>query len=234
VLVAVITTSSMRKFVLCTGSGEWIEGFHRFLARAVATHEVPVMAQHDPDGIPTRPSPDSDHRSQTDRSRTRDSDRLLVGGQTRIAAGRGAPSRAGRLQPEGRALTAGMRAALPWLGLCEMGSGCGQPMLLLCGGGIGGGLQRPARWRCLRRPIVSACLVRQPAVGLWDHGHQHVGQEIRRRVVTALAGWCPFSAAKRRPAPSSGRRTPPGTCRSRSRRRRAGSRWCGWAARCRA
>jgi len=164
----------------------------------------------------------------------RNRDCLLVGGQTRIAAGRGAPSRAGRLQPEGRALTAGLRAALPWLGLCAMGVGCVHPMLLLCGGGIGRGLQRPARWRCLRRPIVCACLVRHPAVGLWDHGHQHVGQEIRRRFVTALAGWCPFSAARRRPAPSSGRRTPRGTSPTRWRRTTAGCRWCGWAARSRA
>jgi Family of unknown function (DUF695) len=49
VLVGVITTKSMREFVLYTKSGDWIEAFHHGLEAAVASHEVQVMAKRDPD-----------------------------------------------------------------------------------------------------------------------------------------------------------------------------------------
>jgi len=48
VLVGVITTNGMREFVLYTGSGDWIAGFHEELKAALPTHEVQVMAQTDP------------------------------------------------------------------------------------------------------------------------------------------------------------------------------------------
>jgi hypothetical protein len=48
VLVGVITTAGMREFVLYTGSGEWIEGFHHELQAALPSHQVQVMAKMDP------------------------------------------------------------------------------------------------------------------------------------------------------------------------------------------
>lgn len=48
ILVGVITTGGMREFVLYTGSGDWIEGFHRDLAAALPSHEVQVIAKTDP------------------------------------------------------------------------------------------------------------------------------------------------------------------------------------------
>jgi hypothetical protein len=48
VLVGVITTNGMREFVLYTGSGEWIPGFHEDLKAALPTHQVQVMSQTDP------------------------------------------------------------------------------------------------------------------------------------------------------------------------------------------
>jgi hypothetical protein len=48
VLVGVITTGGMREFVLYTGSGDWIEGFHHDLSAALPSHQVQVMAKSDP------------------------------------------------------------------------------------------------------------------------------------------------------------------------------------------
>ena len=48
-LVGVITTRSMREFVLYTGESDWIEPFHHSLQERVTTHEVQVMAQRDPE-----------------------------------------------------------------------------------------------------------------------------------------------------------------------------------------
>lgn len=39
----------MREFVLYTGSGDWIERFHGTLRAALPSHEVQVVAEHDPD-----------------------------------------------------------------------------------------------------------------------------------------------------------------------------------------
>lgn len=47
VLVAVVTTSEMREFVLYTGSGDWIAQFDADLQAAVGDHAVQVMAQTD-------------------------------------------------------------------------------------------------------------------------------------------------------------------------------------------
>ena len=49
VLVGVITTGSMREFILYTRSGDWIEGLHTQLSASVTTHRIDMMAQHDPD-----------------------------------------------------------------------------------------------------------------------------------------------------------------------------------------
>ena len=49
VLVAVITTSGMREFVLHTDSSDWIDGFHRDLAAALPTHKVQMLTQLDLD-----------------------------------------------------------------------------------------------------------------------------------------------------------------------------------------
>jgi uncharacterized protein DUF695 len=48
VLVGVITTNGMREFVLYTGSGDWIPGFHEDLKATLPTHQVQVMTQTDP------------------------------------------------------------------------------------------------------------------------------------------------------------------------------------------
>ena len=48
VLAGVITTGGMREFILYTSSGEWIEGFHQALRSGVATHEVQMIAETDP------------------------------------------------------------------------------------------------------------------------------------------------------------------------------------------
>lgn len=48
-LVGVITTQSMREFVLYARDHDWIAGFHEELRRRVAHHEVQVMGQRDPD-----------------------------------------------------------------------------------------------------------------------------------------------------------------------------------------
>jgi hypothetical protein len=48
VLVGVITTNGMREFVLYTGSGDWIPGFHEDLKATLPTHQVQVIAQTDP------------------------------------------------------------------------------------------------------------------------------------------------------------------------------------------
>jgi len=47
VLVGIITTGGMREYVLYTGSGDWIEGFHHDLRAALPSHDVQVMAQQD-------------------------------------------------------------------------------------------------------------------------------------------------------------------------------------------
>jgi uncharacterized protein DUF695 len=47
-LVGVITTNGMREFVLYTGSGDWIPGFHEDLKATLPTHQVQVVAQTDP------------------------------------------------------------------------------------------------------------------------------------------------------------------------------------------
>jgi len=49
VLAAVITTGTMREFVLYSPSSQWIEGFHHALDDAVTTHEIQVMAKTDAD-----------------------------------------------------------------------------------------------------------------------------------------------------------------------------------------
>ncbi len=49
VLVAVITTGTMREFVAYTATADWIEAFHHEFDAAVDSHEVQVMAKHDPD-----------------------------------------------------------------------------------------------------------------------------------------------------------------------------------------
>ncbi len=49
VLVGVITTKSMREFVLYTTTGDWIESFHLRLSSGVASHEIQVMAKRDPE-----------------------------------------------------------------------------------------------------------------------------------------------------------------------------------------
>lgn len=47
-LVGVITTGSMREFVLYTAAADWVEGFHRRLEEVITHHEITVMAQADP------------------------------------------------------------------------------------------------------------------------------------------------------------------------------------------
>jgi hypothetical protein len=49
VLVGVITTQSMREFVLYARSADWVESFHHFLQGRIEGHEVQVMARHDPE-----------------------------------------------------------------------------------------------------------------------------------------------------------------------------------------
>ena len=46
-MVAVITTSGMREFVLHSDSSDWIGGFQQDLAAALPTHQVQVLAQLD-------------------------------------------------------------------------------------------------------------------------------------------------------------------------------------------
>jgi hypothetical protein len=48
VLVGVITTASMREFVLHASTSEWIADFDHTLQELVRSHEVQVMAQTDP------------------------------------------------------------------------------------------------------------------------------------------------------------------------------------------
>ena len=48
VLVGVISTHSMREFVLYAKAGDWIQGFHRDLRERVRGHEVQVIARSDP------------------------------------------------------------------------------------------------------------------------------------------------------------------------------------------
>ena len=48
ILVAVITTSGMREFVLYTDAGDWIPDFHQRMMRSTSSHEVQCTAQHDP------------------------------------------------------------------------------------------------------------------------------------------------------------------------------------------
>jgi hypothetical protein len=49
VLVGVLTTGTMREFVLYAASGDWVEAFHGELGAAVPTHDVQVVAKADPD-----------------------------------------------------------------------------------------------------------------------------------------------------------------------------------------
>jgi hypothetical protein len=49
VLVAVMTTSGMREFVLHTDSSDWIDGFQRDLAVALPTHKAQMRTQLDLD-----------------------------------------------------------------------------------------------------------------------------------------------------------------------------------------
>lgn len=49
VLVGVISTKSMREFVLYSQSSDWIEAFHRRLQDEAAVHEVQVMGRRDPE-----------------------------------------------------------------------------------------------------------------------------------------------------------------------------------------
>ena len=48
VLVGVITTRSMREFVLYTGSDDWIPAAHADLIALLPTHEVQMVAESDP------------------------------------------------------------------------------------------------------------------------------------------------------------------------------------------
>jgi len=48
VLVGVITTQSMREFVLYTRDSQWIPEFHQALRGQVTHHDIQVMAQRDP------------------------------------------------------------------------------------------------------------------------------------------------------------------------------------------
>ena len=48
VLVAVITTSGTREFVLYTGASEWVAQFHEDLRAALPSHRVDVIAETDP------------------------------------------------------------------------------------------------------------------------------------------------------------------------------------------
>ena len=49
VLVGVISTGGVREFVLYTGDGEWLEGYHDALSAAIESHEVQMMARRDPE-----------------------------------------------------------------------------------------------------------------------------------------------------------------------------------------
>jgi hypothetical protein len=49
VLVGVLTTESMREFILYTGSGDWIPQAHTDLKTLLPTHEVQMIAKTDPD-----------------------------------------------------------------------------------------------------------------------------------------------------------------------------------------
>ena len=49
VLVAAITGDNVREFVFHARDSEWIAAFHREAMATVVTHEVQVMAEHDPD-----------------------------------------------------------------------------------------------------------------------------------------------------------------------------------------
>ncbi len=49
VLVGVITTSSMREFVLYSPEGSWIPEFHADLQREVQSHRIDAMARTDAD-----------------------------------------------------------------------------------------------------------------------------------------------------------------------------------------
>jgi hypothetical protein len=48
ILVAVVTTSGMREFVLYTGTSDWIPDFHQTMIRSTSSHEVQCMAANDP------------------------------------------------------------------------------------------------------------------------------------------------------------------------------------------
>lgn len=47
-LVAVVTTSGMREFILYAWDADWIGAFHHQLQGAVTSHEVQVIAVRDP------------------------------------------------------------------------------------------------------------------------------------------------------------------------------------------
>jgi hypothetical protein len=49
VLVAVITGKNVRELVLQARDSEWVAEFHRAADEAIATHEVQVIAETDPD-----------------------------------------------------------------------------------------------------------------------------------------------------------------------------------------
>jgi hypothetical protein len=49
VLVAVLTTASMREFILYAGSGDWIPQVHKDLKALLPAHEVQMIAKTDPD-----------------------------------------------------------------------------------------------------------------------------------------------------------------------------------------
>ncbi|MGH9113172.1 MAG: DUF695 domain-containing protein [Acidimicrobiales bacterium] len=49
VIVAVITVNGVRELVLHARESGWIEQFHREAREAIATHEVQVVAERDPD-----------------------------------------------------------------------------------------------------------------------------------------------------------------------------------------
>ena len=48
VLVAVLTTQSMREFILYTGSPDWIPQAHRDLKALLPAHVVQMVARTDP------------------------------------------------------------------------------------------------------------------------------------------------------------------------------------------
>ncbi|HEX9853695.1 MAG TPA: DUF695 domain-containing protein [Acidimicrobiia bacterium] len=49
ILAGVVTAASMRELVLYTTSDEWIDGFRSDVERAVTTHRIDLMSQHDTD-----------------------------------------------------------------------------------------------------------------------------------------------------------------------------------------